>query len=338
MRVACRIEDLEIKDAKGRSRVECIPDAAGRQPGEKDGDSKSTATSSTNIPAANRARSAGTFISNKLELGATLPQFVVENTTLRSIDGPTHMVARNDGFASPYSSPFQTNSTETAYRPDENRHQAERDMQPLDVAIEVVAVPVDPSENGTNGWTGRKSPLKDWRAWLLAIIVATVVGVGVAAYMSANVRRDNSIADIMNNGTSTLDLPRVEHESSSNTNGVENKVRDDSEESQEFADEIIQKEDEGIASMVEFAYFERIGHACRSFSEGNGMRGTDWILHEDKTFEWCKEKCTKIKSCKGLEWRSGDGRCEIWTTKIDYTEVAGTTNGRIDCLSKEPFI
>lgn len=129
MKAVCRIEDLEAKfakdaeDAPGRSRVECIPNVAGRQPGDKDGGNKSTATSSTNAPAANKARSASTFISNKLELGATLPQFVVGNTKPLSIDGPA-----NYGLAPPYSSPLQTNSREAAYRSDENHHRGRKEV------------------------------------------------------------------------------------------------------------------------------------------------------------------------------------------------------------------
>lgn len=60
--------------------------------------------------------------------------------------------------------------------------------------------------------------------------------------------------------------------------------------------------------------YEQYHGACllESFGVNGGNEGTDFVVYNGQSFQWCNEKCDTTDACMAFEW--SDSRCEIWTS------------------------
>ena len=70
--------------------------------------------------------------------------------------------------------------------------------------------------------------------------------------------------------------------------------------------------------------------ACRTSSGGTGSNGSDYVRHNGKTYDTCKELCDSNTSCVAFEFGSGTGPCEIWSNRPEDHERVG----QLQCYHK----
>lgn len=98
-----------------------------------------------------------------------------------------------------------------------------------------------------------------------------------------------------------------------------------------------EKKNEHVCHVkVEKAHFyEYLGWgACRKYSDGSGKgnNGDEYDLYKDKSYRWCKDKCSEDEKCTGFEHRYEweNEQCEIWHVEIKSVEP----KEYLDCYQK----
>lgn len=85
-------------------------------------------------------------------------------------------------------------------------------------------------------------------------------------------------------------------------------------------------------------YDVEYGAACRKYKDGTGKGndGDEYDLYKDKSYSWCKSKCSDDSACVGFEyrweWNEGDRQCEIWHHEIRGFETEDKWD--LDCAVK----